>query len=240
MVAQGTDTLYNKVVVEADTLDGKIYPFIMVDVKEGDVAVTYPVGSINFYAFAFVAEETPIVADTVVIDAISYGEVYTDYFLTDGAVDVVFTTQPIVGDEIVGDGYIVVLDILPEDANDITGVYSADSMTLDLSYSGVNHIVGTDTTSIEFVDGTVVFQVLQKSVEQNLAQLAIVGELEAEDGTVFIISAATVVYYEFIDEEGIEEIMAENEGKTIKFVQNGQVYILRDNKVYGIRGERIR
>jgi len=179
-------------------------------------------------------------ADTVVIDAITYGEVYTDYFLTDGAVDVLFTTQPIVGDKIVGDGYIVVLDILPEDANDITGVYSVDSMTLDLSYSGANHIVGTDTTSIDFVDGTVVFQVIQKSVEQNLAQLAIVGELEAEDGTVFIISAATVVYYEFIDEEGIEEIMAENEGKTIKFVQNGQVYILRDNKVYGIRGERVR
>ena len=179
-------------------------------------------------------------ADTVVIGEITYGEVYTEYFAEFGAVDVVFTTQPVVGDALAGDGYLFYLDIYPEDANDITGVYSVDSMTLDLEYSGVDQIVGTDTTSIELVDGTVVFQVLEADVEQNLAQLAIVGELEAEDGTVFIISAATVVYYEFIDEEGIEEVMAENEGKTIKFVQDGQIYILRDNKVYGLRGERVR
>ena len=40
--------------------------------------------------------------------------------------------------------------------------------------------------------------------------------------------------------QGIEEVMAGNEGKTMKFVQGGRIYILRDNKVYGLRGERIR
>lgn len=66
VVAQGTDTLCNKIVLEADTLPGKIYPYIYAEVKEGEVSVTYPVGSLNFYGFAFAGEETqpePVLAN---------------------------------------------------------------------------------------------------------------------------------------------------------------------------------
>jgi len=61
--------LYNKVVQEADATvipgeegapDTKIYPYIVVEVKKGIVNVTYPTGSLNFYAFAFAGEEEPI------------------------------------------------------------------------------------------------------------------------------------------------------------------------------------
>lgn len=77
ILAQGIDTLYNAVVKESDAIvvneqssDGpkevNVYPYIVVDVKAGELAVTYPVGSLNFYAFAFAGEETkpePVLAN---------------------------------------------------------------------------------------------------------------------------------------------------------------------------------
>ena len=61
VLVQGEDTLYNKVVKESDAVKYKIndsttvslYPYIVVPVKAGQVTVTYPVGALNFYAFAF-------------------------------------------------------------------------------------------------------------------------------------------------------------------------------------------
>ena len=77
ILAQGIDTLYNAVVMESDAIvvteqssDGpkevNVYPYIVVDVKAGELAVTYPVGSLNFYSFAFAGEETkpePVLAN---------------------------------------------------------------------------------------------------------------------------------------------------------------------------------
>jgi len=61
VLVQGEDTLYNKVVKESDAVKYKIndsttislYPYVVVPVKAGQVTVTYPVGALNFYAFAF-------------------------------------------------------------------------------------------------------------------------------------------------------------------------------------------
>jgi len=66
VILQGEEELYNAVVQEADAVKVKgldtadpdketnVYPIISVSVKAGDVAINYPVGSMNFYAFEFV------------------------------------------------------------------------------------------------------------------------------------------------------------------------------------------
>ena len=50
--------LYNQVVQEADTIVDKLYPYITVPVKAGNVMLTYPTGALNFYSFAFIAPIT--------------------------------------------------------------------------------------------------------------------------------------------------------------------------------------
>ena len=62
VLKQGDDTLYNQVIVETmavKVMEGEteesVYPFVEVPVEAGTVALSYPVGSLNFYAFAFKA-----------------------------------------------------------------------------------------------------------------------------------------------------------------------------------------
>ena len=63
VLVQGTDTIYNKVAVDKDTVKGasnpKIFNFAYVNVKAGKVAVSYPVNGVNFYSFAFKADVVP-------------------------------------------------------------------------------------------------------------------------------------------------------------------------------------
>lgn len=66
IITQNETELYNKVVQEADavkvagldetdpTKETNVYPVIAVEVVAGDVVITYPVGSMNFYGFEFV------------------------------------------------------------------------------------------------------------------------------------------------------------------------------------------
>ena len=67
VLVQGTDTIYNKVAVDKDTVKGasnpRIFNFAYVNVKAGKVAVSYPVNGVNFYSFAFKAgaAEEPVV-----------------------------------------------------------------------------------------------------------------------------------------------------------------------------------
>lgn len=184
---------------------------------------------------------TPIEPEVITITELTYGEVQTEEFEQWGAVDVVLTNLPIVEGALYGDGYIFIMDIAPENANDITGVYSVDSLTLDPEYSGVVAYQGTDTTKLDLVDGAVAFQIGQVSIENKVAQLAVKAELLVEDGTIFNVSGALVVYYEFIEEQGIEELMAETEnGKAIKLMHEGQIYILKGNKLYNVNGQSVR
>ncbi len=68
VLTQDGKELYNKVVQESDatsiTLDdgneSKVYPIISVAVNQGTVEVTYPTGSMNFYAFTFTPGTTGI------------------------------------------------------------------------------------------------------------------------------------------------------------------------------------
>ena len=75
VITQEESELYNKVVQESDAvsvkemnaageeIDAKVYPYISVAVKAGRVILSYPTGSLNFYAFAFKAGEVPPVQE---------------------------------------------------------------------------------------------------------------------------------------------------------------------------------
>jgi len=66
VLTQNETELYNKVLLESDavkvvglddsdpTKETSVFPIISVEVAAGDVVVTYPVGSVNFYCFEFV------------------------------------------------------------------------------------------------------------------------------------------------------------------------------------------
>ena len=61
ILTQNETELANKIVLESEavkaTIDGvekNVYPVITVEAKKGDVAITYPVGYMNFYAFELV------------------------------------------------------------------------------------------------------------------------------------------------------------------------------------------
>ena len=71
ILKQSEEELYNAVVQEANAIKVKgldesdpdketnVYPIISVPVTAGEVEITYPVGSMNFYAFEFVAGGDP-------------------------------------------------------------------------------------------------------------------------------------------------------------------------------------
>ena len=72
VLTQGETELYNQVVQEADAVKVKgldesdpdketnVYPVISVEVAAGDVIVTYPIGSMNFYGFELASGTTGI------------------------------------------------------------------------------------------------------------------------------------------------------------------------------------
>ena len=74
LTQDGTE-LINKIVLESEAVtvgmvgddgnakDTKVFPVISVPVKKGDVSITYPIGSINFYGFEFVAAGTTGISD---------------------------------------------------------------------------------------------------------------------------------------------------------------------------------
>ena len=70
MTQNGTE-LVNKILLESEavsvpmtvdneTKDTKVFPVISVPVKQGDIAITYPVNSVNFYGFELVKTGTGI------------------------------------------------------------------------------------------------------------------------------------------------------------------------------------
>lgn len=68
ILAQDGKELYNQVVKDADVIQApigegkttKVYPIVAVAVNKGTVKVTYPTGSLNFYAFTFTPTTTGI------------------------------------------------------------------------------------------------------------------------------------------------------------------------------------
>ena len=72
VLTQNGTELVNKILLESeavsvpmtddkgDTKDTKVFPVISVQVKQGDIAITYPVNSVNFYGFELVKTGTGI------------------------------------------------------------------------------------------------------------------------------------------------------------------------------------
>ncbi len=61
VLTQNETELVNKILLESEAgkatigeVEKNVYPVISVESKKGDVAITYPIGSINFYAFELV------------------------------------------------------------------------------------------------------------------------------------------------------------------------------------------
>ena len=54
----------------------KVYPAVSVAVKAGDVVITYPVGSINFYGFEFVASGTSGISNIQASEAANEGATF--------------------------------------------------------------------------------------------------------------------------------------------------------------------
>jgi hypothetical protein len=180
-------------------------------------------------------------SDTIKLE-FENGFVDNEYFEEYRSTDVVFYNIPVVGGQLVGDGDYLDLSIFPEDPNNITGTYSTDEEfdNFDAEYSYLIRINGTDTVDYEFVEAVAAIKIGEVSLEQSAAQLILVANLKTADGIVFTVEFANVVYYDFIDEQGLEEIMTETNGKVLKIMHEGQVYILKDNKLYNLNGQSVR
>ena len=71
ILTQNGTELANKILLESEAVSvnmgeevaKKVYPAVSVPVKAGDVSITYPIGSINFYGFEFVAAGTTGISD---------------------------------------------------------------------------------------------------------------------------------------------------------------------------------
>lgn len=88
ILTQNDVELYNQVVKEADAVtvnmingegieeSKKVYPAISVPVVKGDVVITYPIGSINFYGFEFVAAGTSGISNINASEAANNGATF--------------------------------------------------------------------------------------------------------------------------------------------------------------------
>ena len=131
------------------------------------------------------------------------------------------------------------LDFYPEDANNVTGVYKAqDDETLDLEYTYMLTINGTDTAVVEFVDGAIQVEIGEVNKELGMAQLALAGQLISTEGDIYAITALVIAYYDFLPEEGVEDVVLDP--KAIKSIVNGQVVIEKAGKTYNMNGAVIR
>lgn len=59
VLTQNDKELVNKVLDEAEAVE-KVHPYVTASVEAGDIVITFPNGSINFYAVEFIAESTGI------------------------------------------------------------------------------------------------------------------------------------------------------------------------------------
>jgi len=137
-----------------------------------------------------------------------------------------------------GDGNYLVLDFYPENANNVTGAYKAQDETLDLEYTYMLTINGTDTAVVEFADGAIQVEIGEVNKELGMAQLALAGQLISTEGDIYAITAIVIAYYDFLPEQGVEDVVIDP--KAIKRIVNGQLVIEKAGKTYNVNGTVIR
>lgn len=174
--------------------------------------------------------------DTIALDfSEGSGWVSNEDYKEWGATDVVLYNIPVVDQQLSGDGDYLALDFYPEDPNDISGTYSFEDETLDADYTYLIRVNGTDTAEIAFVDGEVAFEVLAASEEQMAAQIAIAALLIGDDDNIYTVSGTFVLYYDFLIEEGIEDVALDPK-KSIKAIRMGQLVIECNGKTFNAAG----
>ena len=169
------------------------------------------------------------------------GMVSNEYLEDYGTTDVILFNIPVTdAGYIAGDGDYLDISIYPEDPNDISGTYTVENEALDIEYTWLMQVAGTDTTYVEFVDGNVVIAIENAQVEEMAAELKVAANLTSVDGDTYIVTFDMVVYYDFIEEEqGIEDV-AEDQKKAIKRIETGNVIIEKNGVRYNLNGQQIR
>ena len=87
ILTQNGTELANKILLESEAVSvnmmvngeevaKKVYPAVSVAVKAGDVSITYPIGSINFYGFEFVAAGTSGISNINASEAANEGATF--------------------------------------------------------------------------------------------------------------------------------------------------------------------
>ena len=188
------------------------------------------------------AAETPV--DTIKLDFntenTTYAFVDNQYFSEYGSTDIYLSDINVNTSThaFEGDGNYLVLDFYPENPNNVTGVYQALDETLDLEYTYMLTINGTDTAVVEFADGAIQVEIGEVNKELGMAQLALAGQLISTEGDIYAITALVIAYYDFLPEEGVEDVVIDP--KAIKRLVNGQVVIEKAGKTYNMNGAVIR
>lgn len=215
VIAFGKYKLYNSV----HELNTGCY---LVDIKHAPVA---PADTINL---DFNTENT------------TYAFVDNQYFVEYGTTDIYLSDINVNAStyEFEGDGNYLVLDFYPENPNNVTGVYQALDETLDLEYTYMLTINGTDTAVVEFADGTIQVEIGEVNKELGMAQLAVGGTLISTEGDIYTLTALVIAYYDFLPEEGVEDVVIDP--KAIKRLVNGQVVIEKAGKTYNMNGAVVR
>ena len=184
-------------------------------------------------------------ADTIKLDFntenTTYAFVDNQYFSEYGTTDIYLSDINVNASTHMfeGDGNYLVLDFYPEDANNVTGVYKAqDDETLDLEYTYMLTINGTDTAVVEFADGTIQVEIGEVNKELGMAQLTLAGQLISTEGDIYAITALVIAYYDFLPEEGVEDVVIDP--KAIKRLVNGNVVIIKNGVHYNVNGQVIK
>ena len=183
-------------------------------------------------------------ADTIKLDFntenTTYAFVDNQYFVEYGSTDIYLSDINVNTStyEFEGDGNYLVLDFYPENPNNVTGVYQALDETLDLEYTYMLTINGTDTAVVEFAGGAIQVEIGEVNKELGMAQLAVGGTLISTEGDIYTLTALVIAYYDFLPEEGVEDVVIDP--KAIKSIVNGQVVIEKAGKTYNMNGAVIR
>lgn len=169
IVTQDGKELLNKILLESEAakvmieeVEKNVYPVVSASVKAGEATITFPVGSVNFYAFEFVAggEPTPGPTpggDKEVFEAVTFnGEAYVaaDVFanatISGGESVVSFGTPSM---DVVAVGGTTPKDVYQDPGTEFAGWTEWNDVKWDVKNQGdiqYGYIVGTGNPAVSF------------------------------------------------------------------------------------------
>ncbi len=167
------------------------------------------------------------------------GEIDSEYFVEDGSIGFYLYNFKDWTEEgaPVGDGDWLELWLFLDSETAYDGTFTVKDNTFDAEYSYLTRIAKTDTTEIGFVDGTVTIKVLES--DEEIALLNMSFTLVGDDDNTYTFSGDVEMYLLPSEEQAIENINVEPKQNRV-IMHEGQLYIIRDGKVYGVSGARVK